>query len=299
MRTRGCYPALPEQAVRGRPPAGPSPGLLLETGRRIPFASMFHYAQRGARQTRPRGRDRFPPAEARSRMKRVGILQPSYLPWLGYFEQIARCDVFVLYDDVQYDKGGWRNRNRVKIPGGPHWLTVPVLTKGGNFPLLRDVRINNSQPWARNHLKTLAQYYSKAPHFGRYFPGLQALLERGWDLLALLDRAVIEWLCGCFGIATPLVWSSELGVEGDRLERLAAIVRHFGGDVFYEGAAGKDYIPEGFFAERGVSVEFQDYRHPVYPQLHGGFVSHLSAVDLLFNVGPASLGVLLGDASGA
>jgi len=228
----------------------------------------------------------------------VGILQPSYLPWLGYFEQIARCDVFVLYDDVQFDKGGWRNRNRIKIPGGPHWLTVPVLTKGGTMPLVGEIRINAAQHWAKTHVKSLAQYYSKAPYFGRYHPELADILSLPWDRLAELDRTLIEWLCACFGIDTPLVWSSELNVPGDRLERLEAIVKHFGGDAFYEGAAGRDYIPEQWFAERGVEVVFQDYRHPVYPQLHGPFVSHLSAIDLLYNVGPGSLEVILGQGPG-
>lgn len=230
-------------------------------------------------------------------MKRIGILQPGYLPWLGFFEQVARCDVFVLYDDVQYDKGGWRNRNRIKIPGGPHWLTVPVLLKGRETPQVRETRVNTAQYWASTHVKTLAQYYSKAPYFQRYFPEFSELLGHPWEFLAPLDRAVIEWLCGAFGIRTPLVWSSELGLAGDRLERLAAIVRHFGGSVFYEGAAGRNYIPVDFFSERGVEVVFQDYAHPVYPQLHGPFVSHLSALDLLFNVGPDSLAVILGEGS--
>ncbi len=229
----------------------------------------------------------------------VGILQPSYIPWLGYFEQIARSDVFVLYDDVQYDKGGWRNRNRIKIPSVPHWLTVPVLTKGGNLPLVRDVRVNNAQPWARNHLRTLAQYYSKASHFAFFFEELSDILNRPWDLLAKLDRTLIEWMCGVFGITTPLVWSSEIGVTGDRLDRLIAIVKHFGGDAFYEGAAGRDYISVDYFADRGVEVIFQDYHHPTYPQLHGEFVSHLSAIDLIFNLGPDSPEILLAGAQGA
>jgi hypothetical protein len=228
-------------------------------------------------------------------VKRVGILQPSYLPWLGYLEQVARCDVFVLYDDVQYDKGGWRNRNRIKTPKGPLWLTVPVLLKGGGFPLIRDVRINISQSWAKTHLKTLVQYYSKAPFFQEFYPELEALLLSGHEYLAELDREVLTWMCSKFSIATPLVWSSDLDVQGDRIDRLISIVRHHGGDVFYEGAAGRDYIPVERFEEQGVRVEYQDYQHPVYAQLHGPFVTHLSAIDLLFNHGSASRDILLGE----
>ncbi|KAF0235159.1 MAG: hypothetical protein FD177_318 [Desulfovibrionaceae bacterium] len=226
--------------------------------------------------------------------KTVGILQPSYLPWLGYLEQIAKSDVFVLYDDVQYDKGGWRNRNRIKTFSGAHWLTVPVLLKGEKFPLVRDVRINEALPWAKNHLKTLTQYYSKAPYFRQYFPGLEEVLMKPWSSLSELDCAVILWLCSCFGIDTPLFWSSDLGIAGDRIDRLIGIVRHFGGTIFYEGAAGQDYIPVDRFEGQRVRVVFQDYTHPIYPQLHGTFVSHLSAVDLLFNCGPASRRILLG-----
>jgi hypothetical protein len=227
-------------------------------------------------------------------MTRIGILQPSYLPWLGYLDQVARCAAFVLYDDVQYDKGGWRNRNRIKTPNGPLWLTVPVLLKGGGFLPIKDVRIDTAKPWARNHLKTLAQYYSKAPHFREYFPEFEELLTRPWTRLAELDRAALAWLCAKFGIDTPLYWSSELAMGGDRIDRLIDIVRHFGGDVFYEGAAGRDYIPVERFEARGVRIEFQEYRHPLYSQLHGPFVTHLSSIDLLFNHGPGGRDVLFG-----
>ena len=228
----------------------------------------------------------------------IGILQPSYLPWLGYLEQIARCDVFVLYDDVQFDKGGWRNRNRIKTPNGPLWLTVPVLTKGSAMPLVKDIRINNVQHWAKSHLKTLAQYYSKSPFYRRYHSEITDILTQQWESLALLDRAVIEWMCACFGIDTPMYWSSDLDVAGDRLERLLAIINHFGGNRFYEGAAGRNYIPVDWFAQRGVEVVFQDYHHPTYSQLHGPFISHLSALDLLYNEGSRARDVLLHRESG-
>lgn len=224
--------------------------------------------------------------------KVVGILQPSYLPWLGYFEQVARADVFVLYDDVQFEKGSWRNRNRIKTPQGPLWLTVPVLTKGREFPPINQVRINNAEPWQKKHLRSLTQYYAKAPHFAQHSPALFEVLDQPWELLAELNMALIRHLAAVLGITTPFVLASELGVPGSGAPRLVDILDHLGGTVFYEGAAGRDYIDEGLFAARGMRVEYQDYHHPVYAQLHGDFVPYLSVVDLLFNHGSNSLDIL-------
>lgn len=224
----------------------------------------------------------------------IGILQPSYLPWVGYFEQIYRADVFVLYDDVQFEKGSWRNRNRIKTPNGPLWLTVPVLTKGQEFPLINRVRVNNDEQWQKKHIRTLTQYYAKAPHFSRYSPALFTLLEQPWELLADLNIALIRHLAAALGIETPFVLSSELGVPGSGAQRLVDILRHLNGSVFYEGAAGRNYIDESLFTANDMRVVFQDYKHPVYEQLHGDFIPFLSVVDLLFNHGPNSLTILTG-----
>jgi hypothetical protein len=222
----------------------------------------------------------------------IGILQPSYLPWLGYFEQISRADVFVFYDDVQFEKGSWRNRNRIKTPQGAHWLTVPVLTKGQDFPPINEVRVNNAESWQKKHLRTLAQYYSKAPFYADYAEGLAAVIDRPWEKLCDLNIALIRHLAAALGIATPFVLASELGIPGVGAPRLVEILAHLGGTVFYEGAAGRNYIDESLFEARGMRVEYQDYDHPVYTQLHGAFVPFLSVVDLLFNHGPQSLSIL-------
>lgn len=228
--------------------------------------------------------------------KIIGILQPSYLPWLGCFEQMHAADVFVFYDDVQFEKGSWRNRNRVKTPQGPTWLTVPVLKPGGDQSIL-DVRINPVVPWAKKHARTLQINYAKAPYTDRYLPELTDLLDRGWTDLCGLNLATSRWLADRFGIRTEFVRSSELGIPGRRTERLIRLIRELGGDVFYEGAAGRSYINPQEFADQGIEVRFQDYRHPEYRQLHGAFISHLSAVDLLLNHGPSSLNILTGNES--
>lgn len=227
--------------------------------------------------------------------KVVGILQPGYLPWLGFFEQMQQADVFVYYDDVQFEKGSWRNRNRIKTAQGPQWLTVPVLTKGEDFPLIREVRINPAESWTKKHIKAMGQNYGKAPFFAAYAPELFAILEKPRKFLLDLDLELLAWLREKLGIDTPVRCSSELGIAGRNVERLIAIIRHLDGRVFYEGRAGMDYIDPAFFAAAGIEVRFQEYAHPVYPQLYGEFVPYMSVMDLLFNCGPESLAIISGN----
>lgn len=226
-------------------------------------------------------------------MSCVVVLQPSYLPWLGYFEQLAKADDFVYYDDVQYDKHGWRNRNRVKTSQGPQWLTVPVLTHGQEDDSIRAARIDVRQPWARKHLMTLRTYYAKAPYFAEIYEPLAAMLQRDWQGIAALDEALISWIAGYLGLAPRVHRASDLGISGGKTERLVNLCRHFGADTYFSGRAATDYLDMAQFEAAGIRVEFQDYHHPVYRQLYGDFVSHLSVVDLLFNEGPASSAILL------
>lgn len=230
----------------------------------------------------------------KSSLVTIGILQPGYLPWLGFFEQLYRSDVFVLYDDVQYDKNGWRNRNRIKTPQGPQWLTVPVLVKSADSHLLRDIKINNTVDWRKKHLLSVRNNYSKTPYFQDYICFFEEVYARPWESLVDLDVYFISGLMAHLGLRDKkLIRSSELNVTGDRFERLVGICKKFGAGIFYEGAAGRDYIDTGYFKERGIQVVFQDYQHPVYPQLYGDFVSHLSVIDLLFNCGKDSLSILV------
>ena len=223
----------------------------------------------------------------------IGILQPGYLPWLGFFEQLYRSDVFVLYDDVQYDKNGWRNRNRIKTANGIQWLTVPVQASLSGQTLIHQVRIDQSVNWARKHLLSISQSYAKAPFYQEYLPLFEEAYSRPWDHLIDLDLHFITKLAQALGLDTrKLVLSSTLDIEGDTIGRLIKICRKFGADVFYEGAAGRDYIDTAAFAAAGVTVRFQDYHHPAYRQLHEGFTPYLSVIDLLFNHGPESLAIL-------
>lgn len=220
----------------------------------------------------------------------VGILQPGYLPWLGFFEQMLRSDIFVIYDDVQYDKHGWRNRNRIKGPQGPIWLTVPVRTKGLGKPKINEVIINPAQPrWAHKHCLTLQQLYGKAPHFSEYYPPLEQTLLTSWEKLLDLDLALIRLIADWLGLTTDLVLASSLGCQAeDPTLRLVEICQAVGADIFYEGSSGKNYLDLPQFAVADIRVIFQEYQCQPYPQLFGEFMSHLSVVDLLFNCGPDS-----------
>jgi hypothetical protein len=230
---------------------------------------------------------------------RIAVLQPSYLPWLGYFDQIARVDAFVFYDDVQYDRDGWRNRNRIKTTGpeGWQWLTVPVLLKGKHGAAIRDVQINNADTWKRKHLAAIGQWYRRAPFRDAVMPLFTELLEAEWSGLSDLCIEAVRRISAYLGIRTSFHRSSELGVEGDRVERLVKLCAHFQADEYLSGDSAENYIKPEAFSERGIRVMYQRYSHPVYPQLYGDFVSHLSIVDLLFNVGPDSLRTLCNEAA--
>ena len=207
----------------------------------------------------------------------VVVLQPGYLPWLGFFDQVRRADVFVYYDDVQYSKHGWRNRNRIKTQNGPLWLTVPVRHSGEGFPKILDVEIDGRTPWARKHVASLRQAYARAPFLSRYLPALEELLLRKWERLVDLDLACADLMASGFGLLRPRIErSSVLGIGGERSERLVNICRYFGASA---------YLDVGLFERNGIPVEWQRYTHPTYPQLHGEFVPYLSALDLLFNCG--------------
>lgn len=226
---------------------------------------------------------------------RVTILQPSYLPWLGFFEQMTRSDKFVLLDDVQYTRRDWRNRNRIRVRENWIWLTVPVQQKSRFSQSLLETRIDNSVSWRRKHLETLRQHYCKAPFFEKYFPRCQQVYEKDWTFLFDLCLETINLIKEEMGIETPLLRSSEMKPGGEKTERLVSICRELGATHYLSGESGSNYIAEEDFSSQGIALEYQNYEHPVYPQRYTGFVPHLSAIDLLFNCGEQSLGILKQD----
>jgi hypothetical protein len=219
--------------------------------------------------------------------------QPVYLPWLGLFHKIASAPTFVSFDGVQYLPKDWNNRNRIKTPNGAEWLTVPVLRHGHRDKPIVEIEINNVVPWRRKHWRALELSYRKAPYFDEYAAALEAVYEREWRYLTELDEHLLLWFLEMLGIEVRFLKASELGLEGRKSDLVLDMCKRLGADVYIFGALGRDYAKVEEFAAAGVRVVFQDYRHPVYPQLHGAFEPYLSVVDLLFNCGPASLDVLM------
>jgi len=221
----------------------------------------------------------------------VSVHQPQYLPWLGYFDKIDRADVFVLLDNVQFKKNEWQNRNRIKTSQGPQWLTVPVLYK---FPqLICEVGINDRERWRHRQQQALISNYRKAPHWSLLEPFWSEIFSRTWSTVAELNIYVVRELAALLGITTPLCVASELPpFPDDPDERLIAITRHFGGDTYLAGSGGHDYMDLDKYRRAGVTVVFQDYRHPVYPQLWGDFEPYMSVVDLIYNQGAEALEII-------
>jgi hypothetical protein len=224
----------------------------------------------------------------------VAVHQPQYLPWLGYFDKIDRADIFVLLDTVQYKKNEWQNRNRIKTAAGPQWLTVPVTYR---FPQrISEVGINHRERWQHKQRQAIVSNYRKAPFWDGLAPLIEEILTPSWEMLAPLNIFVVKRLSEILGITTPLHVASQLAAfPEDPDERLIAITKHFGADVYLAGGGGRDYMDLDRYEKNGIKVLFQEYHHPVYEQRFGAFEPFMSVLDLLFNHGPDSLKILRGE----
>lgn len=232
----------------------------------------------------------------------VAIHQPHYIPWLGYLHRMQQADLFVILDHVQFERRNYQNRASILLEGEPKWLTVPVVQVSQKERIL-EKRVDNSEDgsrqWGPNHFKTLRYAYRKAPHFDRYAPRLREILEARWDRLLDLDLATMEFLREAFGIDTPLRLSSRMHAQGARSELMLNLCGEIGpGTTFLGGLGGsRQYLDQEAFARAGIGVQWQDLRHPVYPQCGGGeFKPGLTALDLLFNAGPDAPEYLWGQA---
>ncbi len=219
--------------------------------------------------------------------------QPAYLPWLGLFHKIALTDQFIVLDQVQYQPEDWNNRNRIKTQQGPLLLSVPVLRKGYLRKAIGDLEIDNAAPWARKHWASLRGAYAKAPYYKRYSDIFQDIYSRKWERLVDLNKTMLKTFLEILGIAVPVCSASEWHFVGKKGDLILDMCQQFGASEYIFGSLGRDYVNAAAFEAANIKLHFQDYIHPVYPQLHGGFVSHLSIVDLLFNCGDESLEILM------
>jgi len=221
---------------------------------------------------------------------RAVILQPSYIPWRGYFDQIRRADLFIFYDDVQYDKHGWRNRNQIKTSQGKQWLTIPVHSRGAQVEkiAINDIRIVCEKPWNMDHLKTLHFAYNRAPYFTKYLPLLERFYNRQDEFLADFTVDFTIALAHELGIDhTRFMRSSELvGIDGQKTDRLVQILKRVGATHYISGPSARDYIEAEKFAAENIALEYMAYDYPEYPQLYPPYDPFVSILDLMFMVGP-------------
>src|SRR5215204_5630658 len=218
----------------------------------------------------------------------VVILQPSYIPWRGYFDQIRRADLFIFYDDVQYDKHGWRNRNQIKTAQGKLWLTIPVSSRGVTSGIpIKDVRIDWSKPWVKNHLKSMAVVYNKTPYFKEYLPFLESFYERRDEFLADFTIEFSIALARELGLtSTRFMRSSEMShVEGRKTDRVIDVLKLVGAKHYICGPSASSYMEPEKFDAAGISFEYIEYNYPEYPQLYPPYDPYLTILDLLFMTG--------------
>jgi hypothetical protein len=218
-------------------------------------------------------------------MKKIAINQSNYIPWKGYFDLIASVDEFILYDDMQFTKNDWRNRNQIKTPRGVEWLSVPVGP--AIHRRIRDVTLPDSL-WQAKHWKTLDANYARAPYFREVAEWLRPLyLQARHTHLSALNRLLIETVCNYLGIKTRITNSWDYQLPEGRSERLAALCAQTGATEYISGPAAKAYLDEDLFKRAGLKVTWFDYgTYPEYPQLWDGFVQGVTVLDLLFNCGP-------------
>lgn len=226
---------------------------------------------------------------------RVAICQPTYLPWLGYFDLIDQVDAFVLLDTVQFDKRSWQQRNRVKTPHGLEWLTVPVVSRGRYDQKIRDVEILDTG-FVRTHLRTIEVNYSPAPYFRPFFSDFSSILSKieSGTRLGQMNFRLLEWLVARIGIRTPLLLASSLNEVGKRTELLANICRQLGASQYLSPIGSAGYLLEDLsvMSEAGIETFFHHYIHPEYGQRFPPFVPFASVIDLILNEGDRALDII-------
>jgi hypothetical protein len=220
--------------------------------------------------------------------KKIAIIQSNYIPWKGYFDIINMVDEFIVYDDAQFTKNSWRNRNRIKTSNGPIWLTIPVVT-GGRFGQAIDEVEIATDDWAEKHWRSWQTYYAAAPFFTTFAPQIEMLYQAAAkeERLSRVNMLFLKGLCDLLGIRTQLTWSRDYQVEGSKTDRVIALCKAAGATAYLSGPAAQDYIETEKFVSAGIELCYMDYaNYPTYQQPHPPFDHAVSMIDLLFAAGP-------------
>jgi len=218
--------------------------------------------------------------------------QPQFLPWIGYFHKMANCDIFVYVDDVQYKKGEFQNRNKIRVAEGWIWLTVPVITKGKLDQKIKDVEINPNHEWKIKHLKSIEYAYKSAKYYKDYIGDVSSFYNTSWEKLNLASMHLINLFRNKLNINNQTHFSSEFNITTTRSQRLVDLCKTTGADTYLSGQGAKEYLDESLFSKNKIKVIYQAFKHPVYSQVYQPFEPYMSVLDLLLNCGPESREIL-------
>ena len=227
-------------------------------------------------------------------MTSIAIMQPTFLPWAGYFGLMDSVDEFVLLDHVQFDKRSWQQRNQIKTANGAQWLTVPVITKGKKEQAICDVQLQaDDKDFPTKILKSIEQNYKKAPYYGDYIQSIEEIFLQPHTHLNMLNTALINYFRQCLGVATPVLLSSDMSVTGAKAALLVDICQKRQANHYLSPPGAQDYIAaSNDFEQAGIKVNYFTYEHPEWGQQYGNFIPYMSVIDLLFNVGDKSMTVI-------
>ena len=225
----------------------------------------------------------------------IAIHQPNYLPYLGFFFKMEQSDLFVIYDNAQFNKGDYHHRNKIRIFHEWKWLTVPVEKK--NIPINEIIVRNDllkTKKWQDIHFNEIYRNYKDTPYFHIYENEFKDIYNKDYRLLVDLNMSLIDCINNAFDITTKYIFSSELSFNSKSTQRLVDIVEALGGDTYLSGPSGRKYLDISLFNNKGIEVIFQDFIHPTYKQHYKGFISNMSAIDVLFNAGKMKIGEQIG-----
>lgn len=223
---------------------------------------------------------------------KVGIHQPEHFPWLGFFDKMDQCDVYVILDSVQFEKNYFQNRNKIRTGNGWEWITVPVFIKGRSKQKINEVEIDNKSDWQKTCWKKLWLNYQKALYWQKHKDFFEKIYQKNWQKLVDLNKTIIFYLAEGLGIQKRFILASDLNVTGKASILLLNICQKLEASVYLSGKSGRDYLDESLFSKAGIKIEYQDFKHPDYQQLYKPFLPNMSTVDLLFNEGPCSLKII-------
>jgi len=216
--------------------------------------------------------------------KTVVIHQPDFLPYLGFFHRLIHADLWVVLDDVQFLRKGWHNRDKIKTPAGEKWITVAVK-KAERTSNINKIFLSTQVDWRTSNMNLIIQNYKKAPYFNEISSYVEDFYKHACEKLIEFNLASIDMLLEIFGVDIPRIFASELKVEGEKNELMVNILRAVNSTTYLSGIGARNYFDPLPFEDAGINVLWQDFKHPVYPQMHGAFIPYLSSIDLLFNCG--------------